>query len=94
VDDNQPEHVPRRQGVEVTARKLHTIATLAQELDDLLPGLTTAAAPTLARTLLRGVGAKTGDGPGAASWSVVPLVAVVETDDRNRVLAKARRLYL
>jgi hypothetical protein len=72
----------------VTARKVHTIATLAQELDELLPGLTTAAAPTLARTLIREVGR---DRPSAQC--VCPSAAVT-TDDRNRVLAKARKLYL
>jgi TctA family transporter len=72
----------------VTARKLHTMATLADELDALLPGLTTAAAPTLARTLIREVGR---DHPSAQC--VCPSVEIT-TDDRNRVLAKARKLYL
>jgi len=72
----------------VTARKVHTIATLAAELDALLPALTTAAAPTLARTLIREVGRDR-----ASSQCVCPSTGVT-TDDRNRVLAKARRLYL
>jgi hypothetical protein len=72
----------------VTARKVHTMATLAAELDALLPDLTTSAAPTLARTLIRAVGR---DHPSAQC--VCPSTSVT-TDDRNRVLAKARKLYL
>ena len=72
----------------MTARKVHTMSTLAAELDALLPGLTTAAAPTLSRTLIREVGRDH-----SAAQCVCPSTSVT-TDDRNRVLAKARRLYL
>lgn len=71
----------------MTARKAHTVATLAAELDALLPGLTTKAAPTLARTLLRNVGHD------PSSRCLCPDTDVT-TEDRNRVLAKAKRLYL
>ena len=64
-------------------------ATLAAELDALLPDLTTAAAPTLARTLIREVGRDR-----SSAQCVCPSTGVT-TDDRNPgVLAKARKLYL
>ena len=72
----------------MTARKLHTVASLAAELDALLPALTTAAAPTLARTLIREVGRDH-----SSAQCVCPSTGVT-TEDRNRVLAFARRRYL
>lgn len=76
----------------MTARQIHTVATLAAELLAELPTLTEQASQTLARTLLSAVDAI---GPeDAETWRTLPLSASVATVDRNRVLAKAGKLYL
>lgn len=67
------------------AAKIHTIATLAAELDALLPDLTTEAAPTLARTLVRNVAR---DHVGC----ICP-ASVITTADRRRILDFAKRNY-
>lgn len=68
------------------AAKLHTIATLAAELRAALPTLTEQASSTLARTLVRELAR---DHVGCVCPS-----SSVSTDDRQRILAFAKRKYL
>jgi len=69
----------------VSAAKIHTVATLAAELDALLPDLTTERAPTLARTLVRNLAR---DHVGCVCPS-----SSVTTEDRQRILRFARSHY-
>lgn len=69
------------------AAKQHTTATLAAELLVLLPTLTERASQVLTATLLRDV-------CGYRPSQLIEGNALILTDDRRRVLAKAKRLYL